>query len=316
MDTDDVEMLTVNADGGADAVTDRRPGRDGRRLRSDVGLGVSGAGDAAADVVTVNGTAAADVVQAIAVAADRAGHRPRGDRERHAARGGERPPDGRRPGRQRHALGRGPGGADAADASTAATATTRSTAATAPTRCSAGRATTPWTATRATTPRSWARATTRSSGTRATAATSSRARTAPTRCCSTAPRARRSSPRRRTAALVRAGGRRLGAAGRARIFPWIGHLAPFVLRAPDQFLSPPPPRLTSRRRARDVSEVKAPGASSRIEPRSRPTWRCSSPTTPRSSGTASHGSSPTSRTSARECARCSTPRSRPPAPTP
>ena len=47
-------------------------------------------------------------------------------------------------------------------------------------------------------------------------------------------------------------------AGRG-VFPWVGHLVPFVLRASDQFLSPPPPRLKSWRWARDFNEVKALG---------------------------------------------------------
>jgi hypothetical protein len=47
-------------------------------------------------------------------------------------------------------------------------------------------------------------------------------------------------------------------AGRG-VFPWVGHLVPFVLQASDQFLAPPPPRLTSKRWARDYNEVKALG---------------------------------------------------------
>jgi hypothetical protein len=47
-------------------------------------------------------------------------------------------------------------------------------------------------------------------------------------------------------------------AGRG-VFPWVGHLTPFALRAPDQFRADPPPALTSRRWARDYNEIKALG---------------------------------------------------------
>jgi len=42
-------------------------------------------------------------------------------------------------------------------------------------------------------------------------------------------------------------------------YPWISHVTPFTLLAGDQFLSDPPPQLTSRRYARDYNEVKELG---------------------------------------------------------
>jgi hypothetical protein len=47
-------------------------------------------------------------------------------------------------------------------------------------------------------------------------------------------------------------------AGRG-VFPWIGHLVPFTLDVPDQFMPGPPPSLQSRRWARDYNEIKAMG---------------------------------------------------------
>jgi Ca2+-binding RTX toxin-like protein len=68
MDTDDVETLTVNALGGADSATvNDLAGTD--VTVANIDLAVSGAGDAAADSVIVNGTGAADVIQAAAVGA-------------------------------------------------------------------------------------------------------------------------------------------------------------------------------------------------------------------------------------------------------
>ena len=89
MDTDDVEVLNLNAFGGADTVTiNDLTGTDVTAVNID--LGVTGAGDAGADVVIVNGTAAADVVQAVAAGAYGAGHRPDGSGERDILRGGQR----------------------------------------------------------------------------------------------------------------------------------------------------------------------------------------------------------------------------------
>ena len=66
MDIDDVETLAVNAFGGADSVTvNDLTGTDVTTVNID--LGVNGAGDGGADTVTVAGTAAADVIQAISV---------------------------------------------------------------------------------------------------------------------------------------------------------------------------------------------------------------------------------------------------------
>ena len=42
-------------------------------------------------------------------------------------------------------------------------------------------------------------------------------------------------------------------------FPWVSHVTPFTLLAGDQFLSEPPPALTSRRYARDYNEVQELG---------------------------------------------------------
>ena len=42
-------------------------------------------------------------------------------------------------------------------------------------------------------------------------------------------------------------------------FPWISHVTPFTLLSGDQFLSEPPPALTSRRYARDYDEVQELG---------------------------------------------------------
>ena len=42
-------------------------------------------------------------------------------------------------------------------------------------------------------------------------------------------------------------------------FPWMSHVTPFTLRSGDQFLSEPPPSLTSRHYARDYNEVKELG---------------------------------------------------------
>jgi len=65
MDTNDVEILALNALGGADTATiNDLTGTDVSTVNID--LGVGGAGDAGADTVNVNGTAAADVIQAIA----------------------------------------------------------------------------------------------------------------------------------------------------------------------------------------------------------------------------------------------------------
>ncbi len=66
MDTDDVETLNLNSLGGADSITinDLDP-TDVATVNID--LGVNAAGDSAADTVTVNGTAAADVIQAISI---------------------------------------------------------------------------------------------------------------------------------------------------------------------------------------------------------------------------------------------------------
>ena len=61
LDTDDIEVLTLNALGGADAVTlNDLAATDVRFVNID--LGVSGAGDTAIDAVTVNGSAGADVI--------------------------------------------------------------------------------------------------------------------------------------------------------------------------------------------------------------------------------------------------------------
>jgi len=66
MDTDGIETLAVNALGGADALTvGSLAGTD--VATANIELGVSGAGDAAADLVTVEGTTAGDVIQATAV---------------------------------------------------------------------------------------------------------------------------------------------------------------------------------------------------------------------------------------------------------
>jgi Ca2+-binding RTX toxin-like protein len=66
MDTDGVETLAVNALGGADSLTlGSLAGTD--VAAANVELGVSGAGDASVDTVTVDGTTAADVVSAAAV---------------------------------------------------------------------------------------------------------------------------------------------------------------------------------------------------------------------------------------------------------
>src|SRR5205085_3614424 len=60
MDTDDVEVLALNTFGGADTVTvNDLAATDVRNVNID--LGVNGAGDAAADAITVNGTNGADV---------------------------------------------------------------------------------------------------------------------------------------------------------------------------------------------------------------------------------------------------------------
>jgi hypothetical protein len=42
-------------------------------------------------------------------------------------------------------------------------------------------------------------------------------------------------------------------------FPWVSHVTPFTLRSPDQFLSDPPPALTSRHYARAYNEVQELG---------------------------------------------------------
>jgi Ca2+-binding RTX toxin-like protein len=66
MDTAGVETLAVNALGGADSLTiGTLAGTD--VTAANIDLGVNGAGDAAADSVTVDGTGAADVIQAAAV---------------------------------------------------------------------------------------------------------------------------------------------------------------------------------------------------------------------------------------------------------
>jgi len=66
MDTDDLERLDLNARGGADTATvNDLTGTDVTQVNID--LSVNGAGDAAVDAVVVNGTAAADVIQAAAV---------------------------------------------------------------------------------------------------------------------------------------------------------------------------------------------------------------------------------------------------------
>jgi Ca2+-binding RTX toxin-like protein len=61
MDTDDVEVLTVNALGGTDTVTvNDLAATDIANVNQN--LGVSGAGDASADALTVNGTVGVDVM--------------------------------------------------------------------------------------------------------------------------------------------------------------------------------------------------------------------------------------------------------------
>ena len=68
MDTDDVEILTLNALGGTDTVTvNDLAATDVTNVN--VNLGVNGAGDAAADAVTVNGTVGVDVMSSPAAAA-------------------------------------------------------------------------------------------------------------------------------------------------------------------------------------------------------------------------------------------------------
>ena len=59
MDTDDVEVLTLNALGSIDTITvNDLAATDVTHVNLD--LGVNGAGDGAADAVTVNGTVGAD----------------------------------------------------------------------------------------------------------------------------------------------------------------------------------------------------------------------------------------------------------------
>jgi Ca2+-binding RTX toxin-like protein len=61
MDTDDVEILTLNALGGTDTITvNDLAATDITNVNID--LGVNGAGDAASDAVTINGTAGVDVM--------------------------------------------------------------------------------------------------------------------------------------------------------------------------------------------------------------------------------------------------------------
>ncbi len=48
-------------------------------------------------------------------------------------------------------------------------------------------------------------------------------------------------------------------------YPWISHVTPFTLLAGDQFLSDPPPELTSRHYARDYNEVKRLGSAASTE---------------------------------------------------
>ena len=61
MDTDDVEILTLNALGGTDTVTiNDLAATDVTNVNID--LGVAGAGDGAVDAVTVNGTVGVDVM--------------------------------------------------------------------------------------------------------------------------------------------------------------------------------------------------------------------------------------------------------------
>ena len=61
MDTDDVEVLTVNALGGIDTVTvNDLAATDITNVN--LNLGVNGAGDAASDAVTLNGTVGVDVM--------------------------------------------------------------------------------------------------------------------------------------------------------------------------------------------------------------------------------------------------------------
>jgi hypothetical protein len=61
MDTDDVEVLTVNSLGGIDNVTvNDLAATDVTNVN--LNLGVNGAGDAAADAVTLNGTVGVDVM--------------------------------------------------------------------------------------------------------------------------------------------------------------------------------------------------------------------------------------------------------------
>jgi Ca2+-binding RTX toxin-like protein len=67
MDVNDVETLALNALGGADSITvNALTGTDVTTVNIDLGVGAIG--DGAADTVTVAGTAAADVIQAVPVA--------------------------------------------------------------------------------------------------------------------------------------------------------------------------------------------------------------------------------------------------------
>ena len=69
MDMDDVERLDLTALGGVDTVTvDDMSGTDFRRADVDLS-GPAGGGDAAADVVNVNGTAGADRIRVVTEAA-------------------------------------------------------------------------------------------------------------------------------------------------------------------------------------------------------------------------------------------------------
>ena len=107
MDTDDVEILNFNALGGADTVTvNDLTGTDVGTVNID--LGVNAAGDAAVDTVIVNGTAAADVIQAAAVNGVVQVTGLVAQVNITAAEAANDTADRQRPGRQRHALAAAP----------------------------------------------------------------------------------------------------------------------------------------------------------------------------------------------------------------
>jgi hypothetical protein len=179
----------VNALGGTDTTTvNDLSGTDVTTSPSTTRRPISGtAGDAAADLVIVNGTNGDDVID---VAGSAATSPCSGCRRPSASFNSE----GANDSLVINALG----GNDGVTATSLPAGVIKLTvdggagddtlsAPRAPTSSSAATATTSSSATTATTSRSSARATTRSSGTPATATTPSRARRAPTRCCSSAP---------------------------------------------------------------------------------------------------------------------------------